>query len=1622
MKRILITLWLALAGTGLFPAAAMTDNNPHVLTQLWAQYESARKADRPQKQLEILAQIKEEAQRQHLPVDFYDAASQYVQVTGQRNWKQREEATQNLAKEVAAFDEPIVTFRWMTSWDNASTDALWQYVQAHPDGFQGRTPAFYTNLPGYLGGCMPAFIQNDREYTLWYILERYNQPDAENNPVCQALAQEIGNRYPARAALDYFLVVRKVYGDREREQYKQALQAVADRYAGKAAALFPLGNLLLERMNELNKAKAGGEAFRAVYEEAKQLEARRKAYKGDEATVAKGCDTFKDLMETLTQKSLSVQFETSQARVLLQNLDAATLTLYQQSDSDRSKKTLKTWKLTNPKGSFYVQDTVVQALPALPDGTYYIEAVNGKIQDAANYRQFTLSLAARKDARGWSAYATDYQTGKPLTSVKLVLCKNGKDVSSVTVKQDGFTLLPKNFQKLLDGKTYYTLRAESGDRRSQPVSLYAYSYSENGDELRCNIYKDRGAYNPGDTLRFKAILYSGDPMRRMEVLKGKRIKVELTDAEENVIGTQELTTNPFGSVAGEFTLPKGLRNGYFALEIYKGEDLLASDDFRVDEFVLPNFTMAFDPYEKLYLAGDEVPVSGRLVSYSGHPLAGARITVKVGRYGNVFQEQTLDVEADNTFHTAFTAQEGRYEIEAIVTDGTGETQSFETSVYVGSEIEVGIDLQNAADASFTPKEEPDRTLYWYERPVNYVVDQDKLVLKLTARDAVGRSVPLPLTYSLLSPTDPEPVHNGSVLSGDVLELSLEGLPSGLYTLESTTSVKRGDKVLSAKKKACILLQRPQDQALTESVRRVFLSGPETLAAGEDITARLGTAEGDAYAVLSLYGNGKELLENRLVTVKNGTVADLSFHYKESYPDAVRLQIFYFLNGESVSYNRQYRRAVSKVTLPLECTRFQDKAYPGTQYSFRFQTSPDAELLVAAWDKSLDAIARNHWPVVSLRDYSVPSVSVEAVCGQVGGYGLFGRVRGMMLSKSSARAEGMVLMEAAAPMAANNAVDIVDDSIQLNDDEFVNLEETYGPVVDLSDVNIRSVFASALTFQPQLQPAADGSLEVSFRTSDKLSTYYVSVYAHDTAMRNALLQQEMVVSLPVKVAIQEPRFLYMGDVYEAALSVSSIAEAPVSGLLILRTPAGEQQLPVTVEPGATLTRSFQVPVTAEGTLPLTAVFKADDFSDAVQVDIPVYPAVQTLTEAHSAVLHAGQDRNALLAELRARFVNIPGSQASLKEISVLDMVRDAIPSHVDPAANDVLSLSEAWYVRLMASRLNGSATADGEGISSASLRDPVRANAPETPSPSANNEIGTGSPSLSTDELIEKIMACRNADGGFGWFEGMSSSPVITAVVLERLAKLRDRGFAVPEVESSVKYLDKNQFDASLPTWRGGLSDAQYMHVRALYSEVPFSWKAVSKTDKKRLSTFTKDAQAYLIPTKKAGRGLEGQILSKARRLLTLRNLQQRSGGLELAKAWGISFGVKSKLEKSIQADLASLLEYAVEHRDGGWYYPNAVMPWRGLLESEAYAHALLCDLLWAEAGMAAAEVGSAGAFARTGSRSDAEVEPTSSAATIADGIRLWLMLQKETQQWEAEPAFIDAITCILDGSEAVLQT
>ena len=131
----------------------------------------------------------------------------------------------------------------------------------------------------------------------------------------------------------------------------------------------------------------------------------------------------------------------------------------------------------------------------------------------------------------------------------------------------------------------------------------------------------------------------------------------------------------------------------------------------------------------------------------------------------------------------------------------------------------------------------------------------------------------------------------------------------------------------------------------------------------------------------------------------------------------------------------------------------------------------------------------------------------------------------------------------------------------------------------------------------------------------------------------------------------------------------------------------------------------------------------------------------------------------------------------------------------------------------------------------------------------------------------------------------------------------------------------------------------------------------------------------------------GWILDKARRVRTLQNLTASDAGIELGTAWGERFFAAPRFETTISNDLISLEQYAVRHPSGALYYPNAVLPYRGLLSSEVYAHTLLASLL---------------------------------EGPVAEGIKLWLIIQNETQSWTDDPAYLDALQAVLTAPDSVL--
>ena len=1579
-----------------------------MLTGLWKDYDAAVKADRPKEMLAVLDTIISKAKAGRLHYDFYHAASQRMTVAALRDWKQRDEFNAWLDKEVGEYDEPIVTFRHRLSKESAAS--MTDYVLVSKARLQAaRNGAFYDDG---LDELWTGLVGDDYEYALWILGVMRRSEKAMS-----LLEEYVGGSYPKSAYLEFRRIVGRSYSykDEGRAEKAEAMRSFARKYDGRAVSLYAKAVLLKDRFDSLSRVRPSSSAdlersYKSLYADCLEVEKERLSYtKGIDKKIAGKMDDFKSLSQVLDKKEIDISFEKGVVVLKLRNLDKVKVEFVRDAKSARPliRKTI-----INPDNRFYLQDTVEVRLPVCDDGKYLFKVRNGKVAAKAEWTRQTLSIAHRADSEALRFFVADYMTGEPLEKVDLELVRSENTVAvvrDVALGKDGFTPLPEEIVSALKKGAVSYLVASYRDKDGflhKTVDHYIYGdagstsfVEKDASGTYCEVFTDKSVYNPGETVGFKAVLYRGDISGSLQTFgSGTGVKAELVNPEGKTLCDKDLKTNEYGSVAGSFDLPAEDRNGSFQVRITSG-DLEVSKWIVVDEFILPTYDLSFDTADRLFIVGDTVEVSGKVFSFSGHPLSSAAVSYSLGRRGGTLASGQLTLEADGSFTVRFATKDDDYyggflNLTVKVVDSTGETKEFSKYVPVLDYFSLVADVTNASAGAVEPSRKDGRG-------TPCMVSGDKAVVLFGAEDIMRNKMtsPVEVSYSLTDASG-EKVVSGNTFTGRTEEIALP--KAGLYSLEAESRIVREDgRKVSAKKQVMIL--RVDDTAVTldAKVRNFFKPVGDCadgwLRSGEEIKVQFGAGEGPVWAVVELFGDKRQLLEHKIVYLdgkvgETGSVTFLTYNYKEDYPDAVRLMVRYFRDGTCSSFDKEFKRERSTLELPLEFSTFTDKALPGKEYSLTLKSAPGVEAVAAVFDKSSESISPNEWPTVRLSEFGAEMVYVTSSLGGVRGQVLYdemligyaprqAKVRGLGRNNASERVELMADSADGGYVESSAAPVLMMSKAELAEEE-----------VTSQGVAVRSDFSSSLAFEPFLRSGADGRMFIKFRTSDKLSTFIVQVWAHTKEMRNACVRREVVVTVPVKVALVEPKYLYKGDKYVLRATVSNSSDKSVAGVAALQTysskdyegsrPFASRTRGVTVPAGGSVAVEFEVDPKDHDELGLKVVFadNAKTFSDGVFVSLPVREARQTLTEAHSAVLTAGADRDALVRRLESEFTGTTSKGAEVKEVDIRRMVLDALPSKVEPTGKDVLSLTEALYVRKVAASLG------------------------------AKVEV-----KMSDEALVERIKACLNAGGGFGWFEGFRSSPIVTAVVLERFAKMRDAGidYGGIDADSSVKWLDSNQFlhGGVSPRWCGRLSMEEYAYVRSMYSSVPFDVSAQTRNEKsdysRNFKDFRKEVKDYLLPSAKDGRGLDGQILAKTRRIKTLANLVGNDGGLALASSWGVRFSAASRMNQSIAADVQSLLEYAVPHVSGGWYYPNAVMPFRGLLASEAYAHSMLCDLLSSE------YVGSAEV---TSSTEDV------TARQIADGIRLWLMLQKETQKWDVDPAFVDAVNSVLSGSADILAT
>ena len=1565
MKALnLLTLTLITLMTLPFNACAKDDKG-HTLTKLWAAYEKAVDADKPKDQADILVQIKKEAAGQHLAWDYYDACWKYVQARSSTNWKLHGELIQQANDDIEKFGEPVAVYYNRKGSDTSSN--LLAYVTEKKDILlQAYNPEFY-DFSGKYAEALDVLVKNDYEYTLWSLYCRYS-----DKSIHDVIAEYYAGRYPFDALVEYTDITRDFSSVVE-----ERMSAYVEAHAGQGVAFLGRDYLLERRRSHLNYEHGTSEQYRQLAQDCQALISERGKYGGvDDTPIAKCADSADDILKALTAQELDVEVEKGVATFVVRNLPSVKVRIL---DGKRN-----VWDTTvdNPVKSFYLQDTLTLKMPDLDDKTYTLKCSNGKVETESQYDKYTLSIATKRDLDGYAVFVADYLTGEPVKSCDLFLYDDeNKQIDQVAGFQiDGFTYLPESFVKRLEDKRWgldiqAVAKLDGRVRASRHHDLNFQRQEvlndSNPSTRQAMIITDRSAFNPDETVYYKVLLYQGtyEFATRPE---GIQLHATLTDPSGKQIDEQDLTTNAFGTAAGAFVLKKGERGGMYKINVYEKDitRALASTQVRADEFVLPTFELTWAKDDRFYLPEDNVLVEGNIRSYSGHNLGTATAIYEVTEGNETIANGDLELEPGGNFKIRFRAPEYDYNNHNIVvtvrvSDATGETLEFRRSVSVSPYMPMDISVRNSVTG---------RVEITGKYGGASIVGDD--VAKVRFQLGHGKALQHPtlrIEYKVLH--EGKEVLTGTAPNGEIIPLDLSRFPSGQYTIEAMgyTTSDSGEKY-DGKASHEIVKAADTDTALDLDAPSFF---KEIADDGTGIALQVGATKGATWIVVELYGDGNRLLEKRIerlrgIRAQDGSLKIIRFARKADYPENLSLKVFWFHDQQSYTYTVTSYKPKARIQFPLSFSRFLDTTAPHHDYTFTIQTAEGTEVAATIFDKSTETIQPNVWKSVTPSVRSLPSVEYRRTLGEDDSHAyereyLSTRASGRALRKNAAagsravaEADMMVLEEAPMMMAARET------------DDLESVTEIEQPKEEEEEVAVRENFANTIAWEPFLRSDKDGVVTFNFTTADKLSTYYVQLFAHDKAFHNETLRQEMVVTLPVKVAVVQPQYLYEGDRYVARVTVSNSKGVPIAGRVGIKFVNGKdyKTAPVVSDQGKHLTvpangsadYSCEISAPLLENLGMLVSFNADNAdygSDAVFVAMPVSPAVQTIVEAHSAILRAGADRDALLAELRGMFVNVPGSEAAFREISILQMIEEAIPDKVIPYCENLLDQSESLYANFLIDGLPGAK--------------------------------GSAATAEQRADMVKKILDCRNKDGGFGWFAGMSSSPLLTCTLLERLA---DMGEACPQelaatIPDAVKYLDKDYFgERGRPFWCGGLSFDQYLHMRARFPQVSFSTYGASF---KEVREFKKDTKEYLVPGAK--RGLNGMVFAKARRMKTLRSLLENERGAALARAWGISFFAKNRLSKSLDKDVESLLQYAEPHRSGGVYYPNAVMPWRGLLESELYAHSLICDLL-----------------------------TDCGHNEVAVGIRLWIMVQKETQQWEDDPAYIQAINSVLHGTEETLQT
>lgn len=907
---------------------------------------------------------------------------------------------------------------------------------------------------------------------------------------------------------------------------------------------------------------------------------------------------------------------------------------------------------------------------------------------------------------------------------------------------------------------YYNVFATHGDDTAmQGQDRYGryVKRAEKSERKQCNIYTDRAIYRPGQTVKvaLAACIVSGDV--DVKVLAGDSIEVTLRNAHGKAVERKSVTTDDFGAASVEFRLPEGEQNGTWAIATRYGVERI-----KVENYKRPMFDVVLQQPEEAYKAGDTVTVKGVARTYSGVPVAEARVAYSVSRSMKRWCLAPFDGKQTLYNDTITTSADGTFEVRMpmqMPDKSVGKIPRF-------YDITVVADVTNSAGESHAAELAlplADKRAYLSNSMPDKILADSTVTVTISRRNMAGTLIDGKVEMLLDGVRLTDAVANKPYSLG-------RSIASGEHTL---VAICEGDTV----RNTFVAFRRNDTRPMKYVHQWVYQSAEQFPENGDSVWLQVGTSDKDVRAYYTVIANDSVIAQGT-TTLRNENVTR-AFAYKPEYGDGVSISLAWVKNGNMYSKSVTVRRPLPSDKLKMEWVTFRDRLEPGQKERWTARvtaadgTPVKARVMAVAYDHALDQLEKHQWSMRDARYVWVPASQwkynyANAVrqwlraelptlserdlsFTNFGGYTwkAYNKVFYCMESTPLVRLQGRGerMMKQTAMIGAMDVMGNAEGGEVLSARQFDSAPALAESMVESDEVEgqekiaVRSDFAETALFMPAVMTNPEGDVTMAFTLPESVTTWHVMLLAHDEKMRNATLQADAVAQKLIMVQPNMPRFLRHGDDASLQSTVTNLTDkaADVKTTLTILDPETEKIIfksakKIKAGKGETVNVAFPVDADklAEGTYICRITAQGAGHTDGEQRYLNVLSDEETVTRTVAYTFLNPTDTVLQFSDMIPETVQ----KAHLK-VDYVDnpawLMIETLPGMVKACPKNALSLSNAVYASRMAAKLKWS----------------------------ENN----------ADSLLVQLKKLQNSDGSFSWWEGMRGNSYMTMAVVKTLVRL-----------------------------------------------------------------------------------------------------------------------------------------------------------------------------------------------------------------------------------------------------------